>query len=57
MVAKNIVARVFWVLPSALILFAMGCEVNEPDVEPGADWGYVYAVIESNCSCHMNEEV
>jgi hypothetical protein len=32
-----------------------GCEVTEPDVEPGADWGYVYAVIEANCSCHHSE--
>jgi hypothetical protein len=32
-----------------------GCEVTEPDVEAGADWGYVYAVIEANCSCHHSE--
>jgi len=39
----------------AVMLLVGGCEVTEPDVEAGADWGYVYAVIESNCSCHHSE--
>jgi len=42
-------------LSIAAAMLLGGCDVTEPDVEPGADWGYVYAVIEANCSCHHSE--
>ena len=41
-------------LLAAPLLALTGCEVTAPDVDPGADWGYVYAVIEGNCSCHQS---
>jgi len=42
-------------LSIAAAMLLGGCDATEPDVEPGADWGYVYAVIEANCSCHHSE--
>ena len=55
MTAKTLITRSLSGLSVALVFLATGC-ASEPEVEPGADWGYVYAVIESNCSCHLSEE-
>ena len=50
----TVLKRVGLSFPALAALLLSGCDVTEPDVEPGADWGYVYAVIESNCSCHQS---
>lgn len=52
----NVLRRALVAVPVAGAMLLGGCGVTEPDVEPGADWGYVYAVIEANCSCHHSEE-
>jgi len=50
----------FWIIVTIMgsfFLMGAGCEREEVDVpDAGADWGYVYAVINANCSCHLSEE-
>ncbi len=55
MTTMTMLRRTLIALPVSAAMLLGACEVTEPDVEPGADWGYVYAVIEANCSCHHSE--
>ncbi len=55
MTMMTLLRRTLVALPVSAAMLLGACEVTEPDVEPGADWGYVYAVIEANCSCHHSE--